>query len=60
MAVKKKSQTSDVTNASYCMSTAVSDFVLMCSCVFGEKILHIFPCLIPMFRCLENVPGKLE
>jgi len=31
----KKPTTSGITNPSYCVSTAVSDFVLMSSCVFG-------------------------
>ena len=42
MSASKKQATAGVTNASYCLSTAVSDFVLMCSCVFGEDSLGHF------------------
>ena len=38
----KKPTTSGITNPSYCVSTAVSDFVLTSSCVFGEMVWVAF------------------
>ena len=42
MAAIKKTTPTVVTNTSYCVSTAVSDFVLMLSCVYGDNILQCF------------------
>ena len=61
MAAKNKRPTTVVTNSGYCVSTAVSDFVLMLSCVYGHNILRQFITFYTVLsRGLENVPGKLE
>ena len=59
MAGPKKSA-SKVTNASYCVSTAVSDFVLMSSCVYGKNGFQQMLWLTTISRCVGHVSGELE